>query len=181
MIVMEQALRNIERDKDYPLIKKFGLIYTRHNQRFVCFEQPIKIRSQFPRINEQSKFWYRAMTRDQFLHLLKTDQVEVGHSYRGITDSKSYAQSYMTNDLVNTHLVEFRLYDINLYDEFTTDVKKKGLSDLNKVQFEKVEEGAVSFGLGPTGHYTGKAGTYFNNLINTRGVMWNLVGLHLRL
>lgn len=174
-------IRYVESSPDYPLVKKFGLVYERNNQHLVSFAQPISERSKFPRIHAQSKLWYRAMTAAEFYHLLKNDQVEIARSYRGITESKEYAKSYMGNDLRATHLVEFRLYDINLHDELTKDLDTKGLDTRNNAQFAKVEDGATSFGLGPSGHYAGKAGSYFNNLILHRGVMWSLVCLNIAL
>ena len=120
------------------------------------------------------ELWYRTMLKAEFDILFKEGRL-APPGYGGITNSREYAEGYLTvsrkataeeDAKRGTHTVEFFVVSpIDLRHE----LKYVGLE-------EKAEAGAMSFGLGPA-QKNGVGAEYFNTLLSSKMAKWRLVGL----
>ena len=91
-----------------------------------------------------------------------------GKRYGGIAPHREYVRQYFTNESDGTHIVEFRSPDAGFV--------YRALSIHGDIK----AEGGGTFGLGPTGTGTGKAGATFNKLLAQGRLTWKLVDLRIR-
>lgn len=124
---------------------------------------------------ETTRHWYRAMPTHEYKHLKTHNKLDCQY-YGGIASHYSYSKdNYLTNNGPNTHLVEFSvgMDGAKFVDLIHKETKKK---QGRKWAFHEIkpEDGAVSIGLGKTGHYKGEAGTVFNEMLSKHQITWRL-------
>jgi hypothetical protein len=136
----------------------------------------------------KARYWYRAMTKEEFDYLVKNDVLNINYEdaveegvkeednrYIGIATNSKYASAYMGNRKKHTHLIEFDVDEtLNLHDEIQK-MKPKG----ENVSNPKPEGDGGTYGLGVKGHYKGKAGECFNRLLRNDQINWRIVLLYL--
>lgn len=138
------------------------------------------------------RHWYRTMSKQEFDFLLQKNQLPLLH-YSGITDRKDYCEEYLGTQVSGihppvayTHLVRF-----NLREDLKIALQERFMKSTRKPLEPKQEKGAISWGLGQTGHsgyltedhkkknkISGIIGDYFNDLLKTVRSSWTLIAWH---
>lgn len=152
----------------YGMIQKCKIAYLRHNDQVIFFNSTVEVAQEGRMEAPEAKYWYRAMTVEEYAHLCKENQILQGHSYGGIATNAGYVKKYMGNNASNTHLIEFQPFEINVYKKFTSLRPKADM---------KAEGDGGTFGLGLTGQNSGKCGELFNEWLSEDKINWRLVYL----
>jgi hypothetical protein len=129
---------------------------------------------------ETATEWYRAMTKEEFNNLSATGKFSQQDTkgYGGITPSYDYSYDYFSpNDAAQTYLVRFKV---------TENVQPAPLSRYfsGKISQPKVEDGAISIGLGGQGTpvlpgVKEKTGEIFNHELESGNISFELIGLNI--
>ncbi|PWV56560.1 hypothetical protein [Chitinophaga sp. S165] len=124
---------------------------------------------------ENTRHWYRAMPTNEYNYLKLHNQLDC-QFYGGIASNYTYSKDgYLTNNGPNTHLVEFSVgMDGDKFVKLIHEETKRLQGNRWRFNELKPEDGALSIGLGRTGHYKGAAGTVFNDLLSARKITWRL-------
>lgn len=126
--------------------------------------------------NGDTKYWYRCMTKEHFLHLLTKDSMDFSGEtdYGGLACNYNYSAgtTYFGNNKPGRYIVEY---------EFPTTLNeflKEAGSVLKVEDLEKRGKGeggkAWSIGFGKAGNCS-EVKDYFNKELESRGVIWRLV------
>jgi hypothetical protein len=138
---------------------------------FVHLHSPMAVLQPDPVDATEAKVWYRAMPRSEYLYLKRFGKVQQDASYGGIATNASYGLATMSSKSETTHLVEF---DLRCFDKtFYHQLRDAAHSLRQAVQEPNAGGDGDSFGLGMSGHYSGQAGKFFNELL-TQG-SWRLL------
>lgn len=159
------------------LIQKKMLFYERDNKKYTIFYGILtELKNDKSNIN---RLYYRHMTQNQFDFLLITNNISMvdKKAYVAITTNHKYCMKYFNGQKRNnheiTHIIEFYIHDINtnlekIFKE--TAYQKLKIKNLTP----KIEDGALSWGLGPQSR-KGILGIVFNELLNQRKISWKIV------
>lgn len=140
-----QALKITEQEKD--LIVKFGLTYERHNDRFIYLQTEAGQEGRM--VAADARYWYRAVTMDEYQDLRQTGEFAQSESYGGIATNRSYAKQYLTDQSTSVIIAEFdTLQAGKVYQLFTA----------NGIQI-KAEGDGGTYGLGEKGTQDKRAKT----------------------
>jgi len=123
---------------------------TRHSENMVYYKVD-NIKQESHMDYEYAKYWYRSMSKEDFIHLLHNDQVVIEREkdYGGIAPNYKYCiEKFFTTKSKGTHIVEFSL-DITgkEFCEKAYEHRKKQAKNIT-VESPKGEAGG-SIGLGP--------------------------------
>jgi len=131
-----------------------------------------------------SRYWYRAMTREEFRYLKKHGALNDGESFGGIGTGADYSKGYMGWNKSHDYLIQFTCEGTTNFDTeleaFRSDRTRYShwpeVADKRFLVREQPKaEGGGTYGLGKTGHYKGLAGKVFNKLMSDGMISWNLV------
>ena len=124
---------------------------------------------------ETATRWYRAMSKQEYVDLTSNDQVaQIPYGYGGITPSYEYAYKFFEkSSATQPFLVRFEA-NRPLAEYFGDNISQP-----------KVENGAISIGLGPRGTpgprgERGAAGPIFNKEMKKGNISYTLIGVNVR-
>jgi len=149
------------------MLQHYGLSYRHHNEKVIFLTNA----QEFPETNaESAKSWWRALTPVEFEKLNRNGNFH-GASYGGIAPNREYIvnkNKFFTNDSAGSHVVEFITPELGwLYQLFL------------KENWQPKPEGGGTYGLGPTGHGKGLAGSTFNKFLKLGKITWELRDLRI--
>jgi hypothetical protein len=160
--------RNLVTDK---ILKK-----VRHTKNDVFFKSENIRQIEYKEFSD-AWYWYRCMSREDFLYLVNHNQVKIDRpkDYGGIAPNFDYVVTNYFKKGGGSHIVEFKM-NVNGRDfceaAFELEKKKKGKKAAKQTP---KAEGGGSIGLGPAGTYAGTAGELFNSQLQSREITWRLV------
>lgn len=109
---------------------------------------------------DQSKHFYRTMSKSEFQHLVNHNELPAQSSFGGIAPYYGYSAQtkYTGNKKDGSHIVEFRLkVDGRVLKEAIDEKAKFKIGKGFIPEGYKIESGCLSIGLGDTGLYGGRA------------------------
>ena len=175
----ELAIKSVMESKfehEAGLIRSGKLQYTNHNDSYVYFQSTI-INQTTGMDAMKAKFWYRSMSRADYIRLKNKIQLNLGNSYCGIATNFNYLKHYFNNGSDGSHIVEFQgVHQLLLGKELMQLNPPKG-----SPQGPKGEGDGGTFGLGPTGFLKGAGGKRFNELLDQTQITFRLVACKLPL